>query len=98
AVPLALLPAAVLFASTPPRPRWRFALLIVSTALLFVPDRWVAQEMMNRTGREQLPAAANVVLLAPTWGLLGLLAMAAVSATSSSSAAPPPRTRPPAEA
>lgn len=95
AVVLALLPAAVLFASTPPRPRWRFALLVLSTALLFVPDRWVAQEMMNRTGRDRIPAAANVVLLGPTWGLLGLLAAAAVSATSSS-AVGPPRTRRPA--
>lgn len=90
-VPLMLLPIAILVRDAWHAKYWgHLAALGVCGALLCVDDRELAIHLLARTQAEVLPWWGNVLLLAPTWGMLGI---ATISAASSSAALSSPTDR-----
>ncbi|WP_162542161.1 glycosyltransferase family 87 protein [Gemmata obscuriglobus] len=72
AVPMMLVPIAVLGRHATGSRR---TFLIACAAALWMNDRWLATQWVALTG-ENVPPALNLILLAPTWGMLGVLALA----------------------
>jgi hypothetical protein len=73
AVPMMLIPVAILARS---ETGLRRVVLVAGTLALCVNDHWLATQWIAITG-ENVPWTVNLVLLAPTWGMLGVLALAA---------------------
>jgi hypothetical protein len=86
-VPVMLLPVAILARDTwLTNRRGLLPALAACAALLCVDDRALAIRLLELTQAEVLPWWGNALLLAPTWGTLGVLGLAAVNAASSSAA------------
>lgn len=73
AVPMMLIPIALLARTDT---GLRRVVLVASALALCVNDHWLATQWIAATG-ESVPWVVNLLLLAPTWGMLGVLALAA---------------------
>ncbi len=92
-IPVMLLPVTILARDAWHAKRWRqLAVLAVCGALLCVDDRALAIRLLTLTQDEVLPWWANVLLLAPTWGMLGVLGVAAIPPVAPSTRTVPPAT------
>jgi hypothetical protein len=72
AVTMMILPVAILART---ETRTRLAVLIACAVAMCLNDRWIATQWVTYTGRD-VPWTVNLVLLAPTWGMLGVLLLA----------------------
>lgn len=91
-VPVMLLPVAILTREAWHAKRWgQLAALGVCGALLCVDDRAMAIRLLALTQAEVLPWWGNILLLAPTWGMLGVATITATSSFVDPTLRKPPR-------